>query len=72
MQFDVSLVNRVAKEIEESGRRMQDFVNSPLELSAEIHKIQSSLNSIQSLTQVDQAAGANANTAQNVPDQNQS
>ena len=72
MQFDVATVNRVAKEIEESGRRMQAFVNSPRELTSEIQKIQSSLASIQSLANLDQAAGANANTAQQAPNQNQS
>lgn len=71
MQFNVSTVNRVAKEIEESGRRMQ-AIDSPRELLSEIQKIQSSLNSIQSLTQVDQVAGNNVNTAQQAPDQNQS
>ncbi|WP_166245477.1 hypothetical protein [Paenibacillus turpanensis] len=70
--FDVSMVNRVAKEIEESGRRMQQIVNSPTELTAELNKVQSSLNSLQSLTQADRAAGANANTAQYTPNQNQS
>ena len=72
MQFDVSTVNRVAKEIEASGRRMQQIVNSPNELSAEIQKIRSSLDSIQSMTQANQTAGANANTAQYTPNQNQS
>lgn len=71
MQFKASTANRVAKEIEESGRRMQ-VVDSPQELLSEIQKIQSSLNSLQALTQVDQAAGANANTAQQAPNQNQS
>ncbi|WP_199618665.1 hypothetical protein [Paenibacillus alkalitolerans] len=72
MQFDISTVNRVAKEIEESGRRMQAVVNSPNELAAEIQKIQSSLDSIQSLTQAGRAAGANVNTEQHAPNQNQS
>ncbi|AEI43645.1 hypothetical protein [Paenibacillus mucilaginosus] len=71
MQFDVSTVNRVAKEIEESGKRIQAAVNSPNELEAELQKLQSSMDSLQSLTQAG-AAGANANTAQNAPNQNQS
>ncbi|WP_276357932.1 hypothetical protein [Cohnella caldifontis] len=70
-QFDVATVNRVAQEIEASGRRIQAIVNSPNELETEILKIQSSLDSLQSLTQAGQAAGANAHTAQHAPNQNQ-
>ncbi|WP_426446144.1 hypothetical protein ACP26L_21255 [Paenibacillus sp. S-38] len=72
MQFNVSTVNRVAKEIEESGKRIQAAVNSPNELESELQKLQSSMDSLQSLTQAGRAAGANANTAQNAPNQNQS
>lgn len=72
MQFDVATVNRVAKEIEESGRRLQANVNSPQELEAEIQKIRSSLDSIQSFTHADSWAGANVNTVQTIPNQNQS
>jgi hypothetical protein len=66
------LINRVAKEIESSAKRLQQNVNSPNELTMEVQKIQSSLNSLQSLTRNADGAGANANTAQYAPDQNQS
>jgi regulator of replication initiation timing len=72
MQFDIALIQRVSKEIEESSKRMQEIVNSPNELTVELQKIQSSLNSLQSLTQNTNIAGTNANTAQYAPHQNQS
>jgi regulator of replication initiation timing len=71
MQFDIALIQRVAKEIEESGKRMQQIVNSPNELKMELQKIQSSLDSVKSLSQTHEA-GTNAHTAQYAPNQNQS
>jgi hypothetical protein len=72
MQFDVTLIERVAKEIEESGKRLQEYVNSPNELTSDLQKIQSSLNSLESLVRNSAGAGTNGNTAQYAPDQNQS
>jgi|GEM_PF-3130674 len=62
MPFDVSLVQRVGKEIMESGKRLQEYVNAPDELKAEMMKIEANLNSLQTLVQQAQSAGANART----------
>ncbi|MFB4162940.1 hypothetical protein ACE1TI_03660 [Alteribacillus sp. JSM 102045] len=72
MKFDVSLVSRMSDEIEESGKRIREMVNSPEELKSEVQKLESSLQSLKSLTEENNAAGANANTTQTYPDQNQS
>lgn len=70
--FDVGTIHRVAQEIEATGKRMQQVVNSPNELTMELQRLQSSMDSLQSFMRNTNAAGGNANTAQTVPDQNQS
>jgi hypothetical protein len=72
MAFDVSLISRISDEIENSGKRLREIVNSPNELTAEVQKIESNINSLKSLTKGTKGAGANANTAQYAPNQNQS
>ncbi|GAA4710236.1 hypothetical protein [Brevibacillus fulvus] len=62
MQFDVSLIQRVGKDIEESGKRLQEYVNAPDELQSEVQKIQANLNSLLSLAKQTDSAGANART----------
>jgi len=63
MPFDVSLIQRVGKEIEESGKRLQDYINAPSELKQELQKIEANMNSLNTLLQGTQAAGSNAGTA---------
>jgi hypothetical protein len=72
MAFDVSMINRVGKEIEDAAKRLQKTVNSPDELTMELAKIESSLRSLESLAGMESYAGANAKTAQYAPNQNQS
>ncbi|SDI35406.1 hypothetical protein SAMN05192534_1385 [Alteribacillus persepolensis] len=72
MKFDVSLVSRMSDEIEQSGKRMREMVNSPYELQMELQKLESSLQSLKSLTENQSQAGSNANTTQTYPNQNQS
>ncbi|MFC5713840.1 hypothetical protein ACFPU1_13790 [Thalassorhabdus alkalitolerans] len=71
MRFDVSLVSRVSEDIEDSAKRLREIVNSPQELSAELQKIESCVRSLQSLSEGQNQAGANAANAQHAPDQNQ-
>lgn len=71
MQFDVGLINRVAQEIERSGQRMQKLVNSPEELDFELKKVESSIESLNSLRYVSSTAGANASTVQKTEQENQ-
>lgn len=62
MSFDIGLIQRVGKEIADSGSRLQDYVNAPDELQAELMKIQANVNSLNSLVQNTKSAGANART----------
>ncbi|WP_235827963.1 hypothetical protein [Brevibacillus migulae] len=62
MPFDVSLIQRVGKEIEESGKRLQDYINAPNELQNELQKIEANMNSLNTLLQGTKAAGSNAGT----------
>ncbi|WP_019120529.1 hypothetical protein [Brevibacillus massiliensis] len=62
MAFDVQLIQRIGMEIEESGKRLQDYVNAPDELQGELQKIEASLNSLTTLLQGTASAGANADT----------
>ena len=71
MKFDVSLVARVSDEIGNSARRLKHYANSPNELQAEIQKLESNITSLKDLANGNQAAGANAESVQVVPDQNQ-
>ncbi|SDJ04255.1 hypothetical protein [Alteribacillus bidgolensis] len=72
MKFDVSLVSRMSDEIEESGKRIREIVNSPEELKTEVQRLESNISSLKELTEADNGAGANANAMQTYPDQNQS
>jgi D-ribose pyranose/furanose isomerase RbsD len=72
MMFDISLISRVSDEIESSAKRLKQHVNSPVELTNEIQKIEASLLSLKSLNQQTQVAGSNARTSQLAPYQNQS
>lgn len=70
MAFDVDIIHRIADEIESSAKKLKEQVNSPNELTKQLQVIQSSVNSLQSLTR-NGAAGGNASTAQQTPGQNQ-
>jgi len=70
LAFDVDIIHRIADEIESSAKKLKEQVNSPNELTHQLRVIQSSVNSLQSLTR-NEAAGVNASTAQQTPDQNQ-
>lgn len=71
MSFDVGLVNRICSDIENTAKSLKQHVNSPNELTKEIQRIESNLESLRSMSQKIQGAGSNAD-AQLTPHQNQS
>lgn len=58
-QFQVSLVHRLADDLENVAKNMKEHVNTPVELQDDITKINSILGSLQSHVQATANSGAN-------------
>lgn len=64
-QFQVSLVHRLADDLENVAKNIKEHVNTPVELQDDITKINSILGSLQSQVQATVNSGINPLVEQN-------